>query len=84
MCIGVCVGIYIYNFLILFCIVVYHRILNIVPSAIQEDFVVYESESEVAHSGLTLCNPIVHGILQARILEWVAFPLSSASSRLRH
>ena len=28
---------------------------------------------------LTLCNPIdytVHGILQARILEWVAFPFS--------
>ena len=28
---------------------------------------------------LTLCDPIdytVHGILQARILEWVAFPFS--------
>ena len=39
-----------------------------------------ESESEVAQSCLTLCNPVdrsppgssVHGILQARILEWVA------------
>ena len=38
-----------------------------------------ESESEVAQSCLTLCNPMdyslpgssVHGILQARILEWV-------------
>ena len=32
---------------------------------------------------LTLCNPmnfIVHGILQARILEWVAFPFSSRPS----
>ena len=32
---------------------------------------------KVAQSCLTLCNPIdytVHGILQARILEWVAFP----------
>ena len=31
----------------------------------------------VAQSCPTLCNPIdyrVHGILQARILEWVAFP----------
>ena len=26
---------------------------------------------------------IVHGILQARILEWVAFPFSRVSSQLR-
>ena len=35
---------------------------------------------------LTLCNPIdytVHGILQARILEWVAFPFSRGSSQPR-
>ena len=34
---------------------------------------------KVAQSCLTLCNPMdytVHGILQARILEWVAFPFS--------
>ena len=39
-----------------------------------------ESESEVTHLCLTLCNPMdcslpgssIHGILQARILEWVA------------
>ena len=34
----------------------------------------------------TLCDPmdcIVHGILQARILEWVAFPFSRASSQPR-
>ena len=33
---------------------------------------------------LTLCDPmnyIVHGILQARILEWVAFPFSRGSSQ---
>ena len=33
-----------------------------------------------------LCDPmdyIVHGILQARIPEWVAFPFSSRSSQLR-
>ena len=35
----------------------------------------------------TLCNPmdptIVHGILQARILDWVAFPFSRGSSQPR-
>ena len=34
----------------------------------------------------TLCDPMnytVHGILQARILEWVAFPLSRGSSQPR-
>ena len=32
---------------------------------------------KATHSCLTLCDPmdfIVHGIRQARILEWVAFP----------
>ena len=35
---------------------------------------------------LTLCDPThytVHGILQARILEWVAFPFSRGSSQPR-
>ena len=35
--------------------------------------------SSVAQSCPTLCDPIdytVHGVLQARILEWVAFPFS--------
>ena len=35
---------------------------------------------------VTLCDPVdctVHGILQARILEWVAFPLSRGSSQSR-
>ena len=34
---------------------------------------------KVAQSCLTLCGPMdytVHGILQARIMEWVAFPVS--------
>ena len=38
---------------------------------------------EVAQSCPTLCDPMdytVHGILQARILEWVAFPFSRGSS----
>ena len=41
---------------------------------------------EVAQSCPTICDPmdyIVHGILQARILEWVAFPFSRVSSQLR-
>ena len=51
-----------------------------------------ESESEVAaQSCLTLCNPMdcslpgfsVHGILQARILEWVTISFSRGSSQHR-
>ena len=41
---------------------------------------------KVTQSCPTLCNPmdyIVHGILQARILEWVAIPFSSGSSQPR-
>ena len=41
---------------------------------------------KVTQSCLTLCDPVnyaVHGILQARILEWVAFPFSSGSSQPR-
>ena len=49
---------------------------------------VYESEVKVkvAQSCLTLCIPMdytVHGILQARILEWVAFPFSRGSFQPR-
>ena len=38
---------------------------------------------KVAQLCLTLCDPVdytVHGILEARILEWVAFPFSRGSS----
>ena len=41
---------------------------------------------KVAQSCLTLCDPMdytVHGILQARTLEWGAFPFSRGSSQLR-
>ena len=43
-------------------------------------------EVKVAHLCLTVCNPMdytVHGILQARILEWVAFPFSRKSYQPR-
>ena len=39
---------------------------------------------KVAQSCLTLCDPMdytVHGILQDRVLEWVAFPFSRESSQ---
>ena len=41
---------------------------------------------KVAQLSLTLCDPMdytVHGILQARILEWVAVPFSKESSKHR-
>ena len=41
---------------------------------------------KVAQSCLTLCDPMdstVHGILWARILEWVAIPFSRGSSQPR-
>ena len=50
-----------------------------------------ESESEVAQSCPTLCDPMdgnlpgsmVHGIFQARILEWAAISFSRGSSQPR-
>ena len=54
-------------------------------------FCVKESESEVAQLCLTLCDPVdyslpgfsVHGVFQARVLEWVAIAFSRGSSRPR-
>ena len=48
-------------------------------------------ESEVAQSCLTLCNPMdcslpdssVHGIFQARVLEWIAISFSRGSFQPR-
>ena len=53
------------------------------------ELVMASNKSEVAQLCPTLCDPIgyslpgssVHGILQARILEWVAFPFSRGSSQ---
>ena len=42
---------------------------------------------KVAQLCLTLCDPMdytVHGILQTKILEWVAFPFSRGSSQPRN
>ena len=51
-----------------------------------------ESESEVAQSCLALCDPMdcslphsssIHGIFQARVMEWVAIFFSRGSSQPR-
>ena len=45
-----------------------------------------QKKVKVAQSCPTLCNPMdytAHGILQTRILEWVAFPFSWGSSQPR-
>ena len=55
------------------------------------DCMLRKSESEVAQSCLTLCNPTncslpgssVRGIFQARVLEWVAISFSRGSSQPR-
>ena len=41
---------------------------------------------KVTQSCLFLCDPmdnIVHGVLQARILEWVAFPFSQLGDQIQ-
>ena len=43
-------------------------------------------KEKAAQSCPTLCDPMdytVRGVLQARILEWVAFPFSRGSSQAR-
>ena len=50
---------------------------------------VFESDVKVkvTQSCPTLCDPMdytIHGILQARILEWVAIPFSRGYSQPRH
>ena len=56
-----------------------------------QTLVYMKSESEVAQSCPTLCNPMdcslplssIHGIFQARVLEWVAISFSRGPSQLR-
>ena len=63
------------------------HVLAVVKSATM-NIGVHESESELTQSCPTLCDPMdyslpgssVHGILQARILEWVAISFSRGSS----
>ena len=56
------------------------------PSEIITTLLIGYVKVKVAQSCPTLCNPMdytVHGILQARILEWAAFPFSRGSSQPR-
>ena len=51
-----------------------------------DSFVGLEGKVKVTQSCLTLCDPTdytVRGILQARILEWIAAPFSRRSSQSR-
>ena len=50
------------------------------------DWLLWHPEVKVSQLYPTLCDPMdytVHGILQAGILEWVAFPFSRGSSQPR-
>ena len=66
----------------------YHGTLWMNPESINKR---YESESEVAHSCPTLCDLMdcslpgssVHGVFQARVLEWFAISFSRESSHPR-
>ena len=54
--------------------------------ALSGGFLTTGKKMKVSQSCLTLCGPMnytVHGILQVRILEWVAFPFSRGSSQPR-
>ena len=62
------------------------KIKNITGTALQDEYPTSFLKMKVAQSCLTLCNPMdytVRGILQVRILEWVAFPFPRGSSQLR-
>ena len=64
---------------------------HFLASALPCSSVCLKSESEVAQSCPTLFDPVdcsppgfsIHGILQARVLEWVAISFSRGSSRPR-
>ena len=52
----------------------------------QLEYLSAAAAAKLLQSCLTLCDPMdytVYGILQARILEWVAFPFSRVSSQPR-
>ena len=56
------------------------------PGLPQKQTLLPEVCVKVTQSCPTLCDPMdytIHGILQARILEWVAFPFSRESSQPR-
>ena len=59
----------------------------LMPCTTELSIVITKMKVKVSQSCPTLCEPMdytVHGILQARILEWVAFPFSRGSSQPRN
>ena len=57
---------------------------GMIMSTLFQRFGIYVLVVKVPQSCLTLCDPMdytAHGILQARILEWVAGPFSRGSSQ---
>ena len=63
-------------------LVSWHVLLPLIPFF----HLMQPSEVKFAQSCLTLCDPMeytVPGILQVRILEWVAFPFNTGSSQPR-
>ena len=69
-CMCVCIYRYICTYITYICVHIYLYILKV----------------KVAQLCPTVCGPMgdtVHGILQARILEWVAVPFSKGSSQPR-
>ena len=68
-----------------------HKIKNLILFSPLSSYVTSDRRQRFAQSCLTLCDPTdcglpgssVHGILQARVLEWVVIPFSRGSSRPR-
>ena len=61
-------------------------LINFYIVCFSNDDNINNNKVKVAQSCPTLCGPMdytVHGILQARILEWVAFPFPRGSSQPR-
>ena len=68
----------------LFCVHIWGKNKHI--SKLLLEYFLCSVKVEVSQLCPTLCKPMdytAHGILQARILKWVAFPFSSGSSQPR-
>ena len=64
----------------------FHWLILNLRSSLLSTMIFTWSEMKVAQLFPSFCEPmdcIVHGILQARIVEWVAFPFSRGSSQPR-
>ena len=57
---------------------------SITSSLVKALYLVSLIKVKVAQLCPTLCGYTVHGILQARVLEWIAYPFSSRSAQLRN